>query len=431
MVEGVLNSVDQLADLFWAGRVGGFRTIAGLGVAQAYTQLIMTVRMGLDMSMQAMISRAVGAGRLDLANHVALQSFTLVALFSLSMVLIGFFLSDSLMQILGVSDEVIEATSLYLKIQFIGSAAMGFRMSSASALQSSGDAITPMKATAVARLIHLALSPILIFGLAGFPAMGIAGAAVATVIAHSLAASWNFRALFTGTSRLHLTLRGYHPDFPLLWRLLRIGAPASITGAERVMSNLVIVRLVTPFGDAALAAYSLTRRLEFLTGMGSQGLGRASGVLVGQNLGAGQPERAKSTVRWAIGFVMSIRGTMGLVLIAFPVFFMSIFAQDPEFLDVGATWLRIQAVGGLVMGAGMVYQMSFNVAGDTMAPMIVTLITMWGIEVPGAFILSRYTDLAQFGIPVAIAAAMILRIVLYTGYFLKGRWLRVQVFKDT
>ena len=122
---------------------------------------------------------------------------------------------------------------------------------------------------------------------------------------------------------------------------------------------------------------------------------------------------------------------MGLLLIAFPVFFMAIFDPDPEFLEVGATWLRIQAVGGLVMGAGMVYQMSFNVAGDTMAPMIVTLITMWGIEVPGAFLLSRYTAMGQYGIPVAVSVAMIFRIIIYTGYFLKGRWLRVRVFTDS
>ena len=428
MVEGVLNSADQLADIFWAGRVGGFVTIAGLGVAQAYTRLLQTVRMGLDVGMQAMVARSVGAGRMDLANHIALQVFSLTAFFSLTIAVIGVFLTEPLMQVLGVSDEVIAASALYMRIQFIGAAAMGFRMSSAATLQSAGDAITPMKATALARFVHLVLSPVLIFGPFGLPEMGIAGAAAATVLAHSLAAAWNFRALFAGTSQLHLTLRGYRPDFPILWRLLRIGIPASITGAERVMSELVLVRLVTPFGDAALAAYSLTRRLEFLTGMGSQGLGRASGVLVGQNLGAGQPERAKSTVRWAVVFVMSIRGSLGLLLIAFPTLFMSIFDSDPAFLEVGATWLRIQAVGGLVMGAGMVYQMSFNVAGDTMAPMIVTLITMWGIEVPGAFVLSRYTDLAQFGIPVAVTTAMLVRILLYTGYFLKGRWLRVKVF---
>jgi putative MATE family efflux protein len=431
MVEGVLNSVDQLADIFWAGRVGGFRAIAGLGVAQAYTRLLQTVRQGLDVGMQAMVSRSVGAQRMDLANHIALQAFSLTAFFSITIAVIGFFLTEPMLRILGVSDSVIAQTELYMQIQFIGAAAMGFRMSSAATLQSAGDAITPMKATVLARIVHLILSPILIFGPWGLPSMGIAGAAVATVIAHSLATAWNFKALFSGTSQLHLTLEGYRPDPVILWRLLRIGVPASITGAERVISELVLVRLVTPFGDAALAAYSLTKRLEFLTGLGSQGLGRASGVIVGHNLGAGQPERAKSTVRWAITFVMSVRGSMGLLLIAFPAMFMSIFDPDPEFLEVGATWLRIQAVGGLVMGAGMVYQMSFNVAGDTMAPMIVTLITMWGIEVPGAFLLSRYTAMGQYGIPVAVSVAMIFRIIIYTGYFVKGRWLRVRVITDS
>ena len=157
------------------------------------------------------------------------------------------------------------------------------------------------------------------------------------------------------------------------------------------------------------------------------GLGRASGILVGQNLGADQPERAKSTVRWAITYVTLMRGVGGVLLIAFPALFISAFSREPEFVAAAIMWLRIQAVGGFFMGAGQIYQQSFNVAGDTVAPFFVTFMSMWVMEIPTAFALSRYTPLAEIGIPVAIALAMLVRLVLYAGYYKTGRWMRAQV----
>ena len=430
IAEGVVNAIDQMADLFWAGLVAGFRAIGGLGVAQAYAHLVMMGRMGLDMGMQAMIARAVGAGRIDLANHVALQGFVLTLLSSLALSGAGILLADQLLRLLGVSAAVTSDTVLYLQFQFGAATFQSFRMSTGAALQASGDALTPMKATMLARFTHLAVSPFLIFGWLGLPAMGIAGAAMANVMAQALGVVWNVYALLAGTSRLRPTLRGYYPDFPLMWRLIKIGAPASGTQMERGLSELMLVRLVTPFGDAALAAYALTRRLERLTHMGSMGLGRAAGILVAQNLGAGSPERAKSTVRWAIGYVTLLRGFGGVLLLAFPAFFIAIFSQEPEFVESAVVWLRIQAVGGFFMGAGQVFQQSFNVAGDTLAPFFVTLLSMWVLEVPAAFVLSRFTRLSVFGIPVAIALAMLTRLVLYVAYFMTGRWLRVQVLAE-
>ena len=165
--------------------------------------------------------------------------------------------------------------------------------------------------------------------------------------------------------------------------------------------------------------------------MGSMGLGRASGILVAQNLGAGSPERAKSTVQWAIGYVTLLRGFGGVLLIAFPAFFISIFSREQEFVAAAITWLRIQAVGGFFMGAGQIFQQSFNVAGDTLAPFFVTLLSMWVLEVPAAFALSRFTPLGEIGIPVAIALAMLMRLALYAAYFMTGRWLRVQVLSGS
>ena len=166
MVENVLNVVDQLADLVWAGFIS-VSTIAGVGIGQSYKQLVMTGRLGLDTALRATVSRAIGAGNPALANHFALQGFTLSAGYSLIMVLIGVFLTVPLMRVLGLSEDIIDSGSLYLRIQFIGTGAMAFRQTSGSALVASGDAITPMKATMLTRVTHIALTPFLIFGVAG------------------------------------------------------------------------------------------------------------------------------------------------------------------------------------------------------------------------------------------------------------------------
>ncbi|MCH8973564.1 MAG: MATE family efflux transporter [Chloroflexi bacterium] len=427
MIEGVFNSLDQMVDLFWAGRVIGFRAIGGIGVAQAYAHLVMMARTGLDIAMQAMISRAVGTGRMDLANHIALQGLTVTIIVSTMLAALGVLIAKPLLDLLAISDEVIAVTIVYLQYQFAGSAIQGWRKSAEATLQAAGDALTPMKATLVARGLHIVITPFLIFGWFGAPEMGIAGAAAANIIAQAVGFVWNIYALFAGNAPLRLSLRGYRLDVPLMGRMLKIGLPASGTQLERGLSELMLVRLVAPFGDIPLAAYALTRRLERLTHIGSMGMGRASGILVGQNLGAGSIERAKRTVRWAVGYVLVIRGLAGIVLLLIPAVFISIFNQDPAFIIVAVIWIRIQAVSGMLLGGGQVLQQSFNVAGDTLAPLLITFMSMWVLEVPAAFVLSQFTPLGQYGIPVAIGLAMFLRLGLYAAYYRTGRWTRVKV----
>ena len=414
MVAGVFNASDQLADIFWAAKVAGFNAIGGVGVAQAYGHLIMMARMGLDVGMQAVIARAVGARRIDLANHAMLQAFTLTFLLSLVLTIFGIFFAPFLLRIVGVSEAVADVAVVYLQFQFVSSGIQSFRQTTGAALQASGDTFTHMKSTIASRVLHLIISPFLIFGWFSMPEM------VVGVV-------WNLYALSSGSSRLKLSLLDYRVDLPLMWRIIKIGAPATATQMERGLSEMVLIRLVSPFGDLPLAAYSLTRRLERMTNIGSQGMGRASGILVAQNLGAEQPDRARSTVKWAVGYVMAIRGAAGILLIVFPEFFIGLFSSDPEFVDTAVVWLRIQAVAGTLLGGGQVFQQSFNVAGDTLAPMLVTFMSMWVMEIPIAFVLSRWTSAEALGIAIAIAIAMLIRFALYGGYYFTGRWLRIGI----
>jgi len=426
--EGMLTVADQMVDLFWAGRLpAGFRAIAGIGVGQTFTQYGLMARSGLDQSMRAMVSRAVGARNIPLANHIALQAFTLTGIYSLFMVAVGLLLTDVLLRAVGTSDAVHAQTAMYMRIQFIGMATVSFRMAGGAALQSAGEVIIPLKATTVTRVFHIILSPFFIFGWWWFPSLGLPGAALANVLAQLSGCVINYYALFRGTSRLHLTFRGYRVDYPVLWQMIKIGAPASVAGTERATAQLVLLRLVTPFGDVALAGYSLTRRMENLAQFSGQGEGRASGIMVGQILRAGRPDRARQSIGWALVYVNLLKVAGGALLFLFPATVVMFFTREPEVVELSAVWLRLQVVAAVFMGMAMVYQQSYNGAGDTLAPMVVTLLAVWCIEVPLAWLLSSGMNVGPLGIGYAAIAGMGGRLVFYVPYFFWGRWLRIKV----
>jgi putative MATE family efflux protein len=425
MIESVLNVADQLVDVIWAGRLGA-RSIAGLGVAQSYVQTISSSRQGLDTAMRAMVSRAVGAGDVARANHVALQAFSLSGAFSLIVALIGVFLTEPMLHLIGLSSEVVAAGADYMRVQFIGMGAQNLRMMAGAALQASGDTFTPMRSTTLTRVLHIAMSPVFVFGWSIVPEMGLMGAAVANVLAHSAGAYLNFAALFKGTSRLHLTFRGYHPDLPLLWRLIRIGAPASVSAAERTFSQLILIGLVAPFGDTVLAAFSLTRRVETIAQMSASGLGNSAGVMVGQNLGAGKPERARKTLAWAVFYVLAINVVLVSAMLIFPHAFLSIFSGDAELLDEATKWLQIAAIGFFVQGLGMVFSQAYNTAGDTMVQMVTLLVSFWLIQQPLAVALPE-VGFGALGIQYAILIGLAARLLIYVPYYFTDRWLKVKL----
>ena len=428
VIEQILNVTDQMVDMIWAGRLpGGFRSIAGLGVAQTFNQLGFMSRQGLEQATRAMVSRAVGAGDLSLANHIALQAFALMGAYSFVMVLVGIFLTDILLRLAGTSEAVHAEAAMYMRIQFMGMTSMAFRMTASSILQASGDVMIPLRATLMTRILHIALSPVLMFGWLGFPSFGLAGAALANVFAQTVGATVNLFFLFSGRTRVRLTLRGFRLDRTILWRLVKIGAPASGTGMERALAQLVLLKIVSPFGDVAVAGYGMTRRLEMFANFGGQGVGQASGIMVGQNLGAGKPERARRSVGWGLVFVVALKMMVAIPLVFFSAYVVMIFTREPEVVALTSGWLQILALAAIFMGVGVVFQQSFNVAGDTVTVMLVTLLVVVAVEIPAAWLLSYPAGVGPVGIAWGNAIGMGVRALIFVPIFFRGRWLTRRV----
>jgi putative MATE family efflux protein len=427
-VEGVLRIADHVVDLALAGLGFGHRAIAGMGAAQQFSQVGFTARWGLDMGMRAMLSRAIGMGDTELANRIVLQAASLTLVYGILMAVIGLLFTEALLTLLGVSEGVVAEGATYMRVTFMGQAIIGFSVLTAHALGAAGDTLTPMKASIVMRAVHIALSPILMFGLLGAPHLGLVGAALANIISQAIAVAILVWVLFSGRSRLHLTLRGYRPERAILRRILAVGLPASVTGMERAFAQLLLLGLIAPFGDVAVALFALSRRIEMFSHAGTQGFAQASGTIVGQSIGRGRPERAVQTVQWACGFAAAVNVVLTILIALFPVVVLSVFTRDTELLDLGRPWLLIQTVGYTAIGVSLVASHSLQTAGATVYVMLVTIGAMWGIEFPLAYFLSRGTELGPYGVAWAMVIAMLARPLLYLPYFKSGRWLRIRMF---
>lgn len=426
-----------MADLFWAGFIGS-RAVATVGVAQSWIVLFITATMGLDTGARAMVSRAIGAGDLAAANRIARQSLFVSGATALTVMGFGIVLSDFLLRLLGVTENMVEEGSTYQRIRLASAIFFTVNNGSGSLLQAGGDSLTPMKAQMLTRGIHFVLSPVLMFGWVGLPPMGISGSAVANTVAQVAGAVVNLHALFTGVSRLQLTLKNPTFERGILAQQLKIGAPASYTSGERSLAQLILTGLVAPFGPSALALFVITQRVQMFGSFGAQGLGQACGVIVGQNLGARQPARARATVWWALGYVFAMQGVLCTAMYLFPTVVVSLFSRETSVMDLAVPWLYVEIPAYLFLSLSNVLALMLNTAGDAVIPMVIGIVVVWGIQQPVAHVLTgafsslgwsglnwavpSSWNLGVLGIPFATLSSSFVRIAALFVYFLKGRW---------
>jgi putative MATE family efflux protein len=425
-ISNTIFMLGPMIDMIWVGKLGS-AAIAGVGISGMAALVMMSARMGLNTGTRAFVARFVGAGDHEAANHVAQQTFVISALFAIFTAIIGILFAEKILILLGVEPDVVKQGADYMRIVFVGSVTMSFTMMAQGIMQASGDAVTPMKISVGIRILHIILSPFLIFGWWIFPSLGVKGAALTGVISQGIGGYILMRYLFTGKTRLKMTLKGFSFDGSMIWRIVKIGIPSSVTGMERSFANFVLMWLVVPFGTAAVAAQALAERIDGFVSMPAMGLGQSAGVLAGQNLGANQPERAKKTAWMATLWFSCVTFCGSIVIWFFAENIVHVFNSEPKLVEIAATFLRIDIVGYLVFGIVVVMMNVLNGVGDTTVPMWTTLLTMWLVQVPMALVLPKVTGLGVYGVRWGIVTAIVLRAVIYTVYFRSGRWQRKMI----
>ncbi len=426
MVSSSLNMIGPTIDVIWVGKLGA-APLAGVGIAGLAIQFIGGMTSGIFTALRAMVARFIGAGDADGANHVMQQAFVIGAIFSLFTAAIGVFLAEPILIQFGVKADVVAEGAAYMRIQFVGMVTLYLLHVTEASMQASGDTVIPMKIAILSRLFHVILVPFLIFGWWIFPRLGVSGAALTSVFSQGLGGALGLLVLFSGQTRLKLSLRNFHLDRSILWRLAKVGIPNSITNMQRTFPFLAMVWFVAPFGTSALAAYSLITRVDAFMRNPAASLGQSSGILAGQNLGAGQPERAEKSGWLAAGLFTGLMAIFSLGIWVWAEYIVRVFNAEPAVVEIASAFLRIGIVSYMMFGAVMVLSWTIEGIGDTLPPLLATILTLWLMQMPLAYFLPRFTDLGVYGIQWAVSIALIMRAIIFSTYFKLGRWKRQRV----
>jgi len=417
----IFVSTLELVDAIYVGRLGS-EMLAAVAMAGVVMFLLSTLGVGLSVGTVALVSRYFGQQKYEKADEVVVQSFLLAFLFSFGIGLAGFFFSPLLLKALGAREAVLQAGVNYLRILFLGLFTMLFSFMGFSAFQGAGDTVTPMKISILCTVLNIILDPLLIFGLAGFPRMGVAGAAWATVISRAAGDIFLFHWLYRGRDAIQLKGKNVRWDPETMKKIVTIGFPSSIQMLLRSFSALALVKIVSFFGPVVTAAYGVGGRIFGLLLLPGFGFGAAAATLVGQNLGAGKPGLAEKSVQIAVAYYFFCLLAGSIFIFSFADLIASIFNKEPEFVTVATSYLRYIAVGSLFLPPGVIGSRALQGAGEAVPPMIMTGIALYLVQIPAAWFLSRYTGLRQTGIWLAGIIGNIFHAILIWSIFLQGHW---------
>ena len=369
-----------------------------------------------------MVARRIGEKDKDGASVAAVQSVAIGLMLSCLMGVPCLFYAPLLLRLMGASPEIVAVGGNYARIALGGCGAVLMLFLNNAIFRGAGDAAIAMRLLWVSNVINLVLDPCLIFGLGPFPRLGVTGAALATFTGRSIGVIYQFYRLLHGSERIRVLRRHIRLNFAVLLRLLRVSLTGILQFAIAHTSWIGLVRIVSMFGSAALAGYTIAIRIVIFAILPSWGLSNAAATLVGQNLGAKQPDRAETSV-WRTGFYnMLFLGGVGVFFILFAEPIVRLFTHDPAVVPLGTSCLRILSYGNVGYAYGMVMLQAFNGAGDTVTPTIVNLFGFWVLEIPLAWWLALRAGFASngvfFSIVIAEAAIAGAGVLL----FRRGRW---------
>lgn len=423
MLANLSQMMYNLADAFFLGRLGR-EAVAAAAIAFNLVMFVVVVGLGLANAGTTLIAQSIGAGRGDRANFYLGQT-TLVlmvgaVLFSFLMTAFG----PQILQLMQVPPDAFSETLVYTRIVFAALPLMFMSFVLQAAMQGVGDSVTPLIVQLIAVTLNVALDPLLIFGVGPFPRLEVAGAAVATVIARGLGSIIALTILLRGRSGLRLRPRDLKPDRQGLGVLLRIGLPASLGQGVSALGFTVLQGVVNSFGSAVIAAFGIGSRITNLFIMPAIGLSRATSALVGQCLGAEQYWKARAVVRYATRSIL-VFITLGMTLTFFYGHsFVRFFVNDPEVIAHGAVMFRIISASVITFALLTVMFGAFEGGGYTKPVMYLSVLRLWGLRVPLAWLFSLRLGFGPNGIWMAMFVSNLVTSALGMGVLKKGRWLR-------
>ena len=425
----ILQEAFNIVDMIFVGRLGA-GAIAAVGISGNLIRLIGVFSLGISTGSGIMVAQYLGARNLAQAEHIAMQSILLAVFFSIGVTLVGYPLAEQGLLAVRMTDpEVLRLGTTYMHIILAGISTMFVSMTLGSIFRAGGDTITPMIVLIFSTLINITLDPLLIFGLWGFPKLGVAGSAYATLIGRGAGVIILLYLCWTGRAPISLRRVQYQVDLVEMLDILRLGVYSSMQGFWRHISRLGFLWVIGPYGKTVVAAYTICMRLRILVMNPGFGIANAVTPLVGQNLGANQIERAEKATRVANLLGTVIMAAIGAVFLAFSQIFIRIFTTETAVIETGTLYLRFLAPTFGFIAFSLILGRALNGAGDTFSPMVITLAAQVGVGLGLVILLSHFIGLN--GVWLGIALSNVVQGIAMWCWYRTGKWKAIKLVKKS
>ena len=423
VMEMAMESIFAVADVFWVAHLGA-DAVATVGLTESMMTMIYTAAMGLSIGATALVARRTGEHDPEGAARAAGQSIVLGLGIAAAIALLAAPFAPSLLRVMGATEEVVQSGSGFTRLMLGGNATVLLLFLQNAVFRGAGDASIAMRVLIFGNLLNIVLGPCFIFGLGPFPRLGVTGAAVATNLGRGAAVIYQFFMLTRGTGRVRIARRHLVLDVAMMRTVLKLSGSGTFQILLGTASYIGLVRILSTFGSAALAGYTIGIRVIIFALLPAFGISNAAATMVGQNLGAKRPDRAEAAVWTAARYNMIFLGIVGaLFLIGAPQIARG-FVDDPVVQQFAIGCLRTVSLGFLFYAAGMVLTAAFNGAGDTWTPTLINLGVFWLFEIPLAWWLATQTPLGPRGVFWALTIAYSALAVVSAILFKRGKWKR-------
>ncbi|AIU69906.1 multidrug transporter MatE [Thermococcus eurythermalis] len=445
IVNNLVQVLYNITDTFWLGKLGR-EALSAPGVTWPIIGTLMALGMGFATAGFAFVGQYIGAGEYEKANRSAGALYSLMTFFSVATAIVALLILPYALRFMRVSENVYPYSLTYATIVFLGLPFSFAFMAFGALMRATGDTKTPVKITLLTVMINIILDPLFIFGWLGFPELGVAGAALATVIANVVGAAIGLYLLFTDRVGISLSIESLKPDFEFYGKLFRVGLPSSIGQSANSFGFVILTRIIFGFGDVTYAAYTITTRLvNFLTGI-SRGISMAMGTMIAQNVGAGKFERAKKIAERTMLVNFAIASLAVLIIGIFRVPIFRVFLDDPKVIAESKIVLEYFLISvPFFNGIFIVVNRTFSSAGHTKKSMLLGILRLWGLRIPLSYAFGYIRGITILGISIPLAELFgytskgvffgmgmsnFVAAVIALAWFLRGSWMKSIIEKE-
>ncbi|HIG23912.1 MAG TPA: MATE family efflux transporter [Henriciella marina] len=427
IIANVLQSAYQLIDAFWVGRLGE-AAVAAVSVSFPVIFLTIALGSGLGIAGSILVAQYYGADDQDMVNHVAAQTILSIIVTSLILGAAGFAMTSQLLRMMGVTQDVFDGAKGFMNVAFLGLAFSFTFIMFQSLMRGVGEVNLPIYIVGGTVALNAVLDPLFIFGWGPVPASGVMGAAMATFATQGIACFIGLWVMFGGRFGMQIRWRDFRPDFDFIKKAFFLGLPASIEMSARAFGIIIMTFLIASFGTLAIASYGVGTTILQVVMIPALGLSMAISTLVGQNIGAGQKDRAEKIGRLGALISFGALTVAGVTVFAFAPAFIAFFVPgEEEVIATGSIFLRTMALAWGFLGAQFALTGVLRASGNMMIAMMLTLVSQWVIQFPLAYVLSMHSELGMNGIWWAFPVTHVTIALITVVIFLKGDWKNKQL----